>query len=76
MPRAIARDERYDVIIGGDLTAPGDRSLRIALEVEHYRAQGAKVGLFHAGTKQPERPLAAELAACVRRGRAIGIASA
>ena len=73
MPRANARDARYDVIIAGDLTTPGDRSLRIALEVEHYRAQCAKVGLFHAGSKQPGRPLAAELAACVRRGGAIGM---
>ena len=73
MPRATARPAHYDVIIAGDLAVPGDRSLRIALEIEHYRTQGAKVGLFHAGPVLPDRPLAAELAASVRRNRAEAI---
>lgn len=76
MARAAARDAHYDVIITGDLTVPGDRSLRIALEIEHYRSQGARVGLVHGGSRVSGRPLAAELAACVRRGRAEAVATA
>jgi hypothetical protein len=73
---ATAQVQHYDVILAGDLTAPGDRSLRLALEIEHYRALGAKVGLIHAGSRRHGNSVSAELAASVRRGRAEAVDTA
>ncbi|MBL8595029.1 MAG: hypothetical protein JNK01_20250, partial [Devosia sp.] len=71
--RAAARERSFatfDVIIGADMTRPGDRGLRIAQEVRHYAADGLKVGLIQATTPSAGSRIAPEIQGCVRRGLA------
>jgi len=60
----------FDVIIAGDMTKPGDFGFRVAQEVRHHAASGLRVGLMQVTMPQPDRRIASEVQACVRRGLA------
>jgi len=60
----------FDVVVAGDMTAPGERSFRIAQEVRSHAANGRRVGLLQAAPLKPNARIASEIQTCVRRGLA------
>lgn len=75
-PAADAPIERYDVIIAADMTLPGDRGFRIALEARHHVAAGRRVGLLQIVRPKPNDRIAPEIQSCVRRNLAAVVATA
>jgi UDP:flavonoid glycosyltransferase YjiC (YdhE family) len=60
----------FDVVIAGDMTRWGERSLRIAQEVRSYAASGKNVGLVNTSRLTESSRIAPEVQTCVRRGLA------
>ena len=60
----------FDVVIAGDMTRWGERSLRIAQEVRSYAASGKRIGLVNTSRLSEFSRVAPEVQTCVRRGLA------
>ena len=68
-PAGVASTD-FDVVIAGDMSRWGERSLRIAQEARSYAAQGQRVGLLYASQRNSRSRIAPEIQTCVRRGLA------
>jgi UDP:flavonoid glycosyltransferase YjiC (YdhE family) len=64
---AETRGEQFDIIIAGDMTLPGDRAFRVALEIRRYSDMGLRVGVLQASQPAPGSRISQQVQSCVRR---------